>query len=213
MIRQTKYFLATSCLIALGIIVYRFASLGNTVYYPGKTKIYSFNLGNHAVTIKHDNLNQVENVKWSKDSARDDDILDDIIGDATPAATAAKPVVELTERPHIKVTTEIPTVYRTTSKKTTVKLATPKATVKSVVTLPPLTKPTPPLTKLAPLLTKPPSTKPPLHVTMPKATISVVTYKPGDLPKCSPEGENLGKYWYTLQKFHGKPSNKIWSSY
>ena len=198
MIRQTKYFLATSCLIALGIIIYRYATLENTVNFPGKTKIYNFNLGKNAVTIKQDSFNQVENVKWTKDSLKDDDVLndDDLFGnDATLTTTVAKPGVQITERPHIiKISTKRPT-FQTTRKKTTVKLTTHKTTEKSVVTLPPLTKLAPPLTKSAPLLTKPaPSLKvPSFPVAVPKATISVVTYKPGDLPACSHEGEKLGK--------------------
>ena len=183
MIRQTKYFLATSCFIALGVIIYRYASLGNTFNFPGKTKIYNFSLGKNAVTIKQGSFNQVENVEWTKDSLKDNDLLKDgdLFGnDAALTTTVAKPGLQITERPHIiRINTKRPTTFQTTRKKTALKLTTHKATEKSVVTLPPLTKSAPSL--------KVPS----LPVAMPKPTISVVTFKPGYLPACSHEGENL----------------------
>ncbi|CAB4044619.1 Hypothetical predicted protein, partial [Paramuricea clavata] len=176
MIRQTKYFLATCCLIALGVIIYRFSSLGSNLYMNSKVKIYSFNLGKNAVTIKQDG--QVENVEWTKDSAIDDNdnTVKKLPTNKDTTDMIAKPDNNRPHRPH-RVATKTPTVYRTTNKITTVKPTTRKATQKPVVTLPPLTKAA--------------ATKKVVLLTTLKALIPVVNVKSGDLPLCSHEGENL----------------------
>ncbi len=182
MIRQTKYFLAFSCLIALGVIIYRYARLENTINFPGKTKIYSFNLGKNAVTIKQGGLlNQVENVDWSEKSPSGGNIDNDIIGDDMKFPTI-KDKTALTKGSVLKTDTinEITTKTPTAKKITAVKLTTHKVTEKSVVTT------LPPLTKAA-------STKQVVLVTTQKSTIPVISFKSGDVPQCSAEGEKLGK--------------------
>lgn len=133
MIRQTKYFLATCCLIALGVIMYRFSSLGSNPYMTSKMKIYSFNLGKNAVTIKQDG--QVENVEWTKDSAMpmddNDNTIKKLLTNKDTTDMIAKPVNNIPDRRH--------------------RPTTRKATQKPVVTLPPLTKAA--ATKKAVLLT------------------------------------------------------------
>lgn len=133
MIRQTKYFLATCCLIALGVIMYRFSSLGSNPYMTSKMKIYSFNLGKNAVTIKQDG--QVENVEWTKDSAMpmddNDNTIKKLLTNKDTTDMIAKPDNNIPDRRH--------------------RPTTRKATQKPVVTLPPLTKAA--ATKKAVLLT------------------------------------------------------------
>ena len=171
--------------------MYRFSSLGSNPYITSKMKIYSFNLGKNAVTIKQDG--QVENVEWTKDSAMDDNdnTIKKLPTNKDTTDMIAKPdnnIPDRRHRPH-RVATKTPTVYRTTNKITTVKPTTRKATQKPVVMLPPLTKAA--------------ATKKAVLLTTSKVPIPVVNVKSGDLPLCSHEGEKLGTVRVHQQLFHG----------
>ena len=181
MIRYLKTVLVISCLIALGVIFYRYANVENYAYWPPRTKIYSFSLDKNSVTIKSDR-NQIDSVEWGSNDqdngaiGQDDTIHQ--VADKKDITTRRKFLVTVRRN---KITTEIPTTYRMTEKLTTVKATTRKTTEK-VVTLPPLTKS--------------PSTKSIALVTTSKSTSGmepVVTVRSGEIPFCSPEGEKLGK--------------------
>ena len=180
MIRYLKTVLVISCLIALGVIFYRYANVENYAYWPPRTKIYSFRLDKNSVTIKSDR-NQIDSVEWGSNDQDNGAIgQDDTIQQAVDKKdiTTRKKFVTVHRN---KITTEIPTTYQMTEKLTTVK-ATTRKTMEKVVTLPPLTKS--------------PSTKSIALVTTSKSTSGmepVVTVRSGEIPLCSPEGEKLGK--------------------
>lgn len=188
MTRKTKYFLATTCFVAVGVIIYRFARLQNNLYLPSKTKIYSFSIGNDAVTIKQNgDNNQVKDVKWiekvlsnleAKDSGikvSDSNIKESpISSDMSTGNNTSKVKTQLKYDSSIKIAT----THQTRSETITIKPTTQKAIEKVVIMSPPFTE---------------------------AATIDVVTPRPSDLPMCSFVGENLGKSnilsWWATHSF------------
>lgn len=163
MVRCIKALLAISCLIALGVIVYRlYAKFEINTHGTPKTKVYSFSLDQNAVIIKKGN------VKWDSNSQ----VTGDVVQDNSINQVDVNQNVHTTQK--VKIIAKMPTTYGTTKKLTTVKATTHKITEK-IVKLPPLTKAT---TKRVNLVTTPKSIEP---------------VRSHGMPLCSSEGEKLGK--------------------